>query len=196
MKQSKKESAFIQVCNEMSSSGYEKKSFVISEAKVLILGTVIALMPVVFLFVLYRMIYGLQPDFSIDYPVFIIQLLASLIAHEFLHGLGWMIGGNCKGAQIAFGISSLFPYCYCKKPLSAKQYLIGAIFPFVILGVGISILAVVFENLSILILAVMNLVLCGGDLIIVFHLRKITKGSFVIDHPYKAGFVAFEKNTV
>ena len=59
MKQSKKESAFIQVCNEMSSLGYEKKSFVISEAKVLILGTVIALMPVVFLFVLYRMIYGL-----------------------------------------------------------------------------------------------------------------------------------------
>lgn len=193
MKQSKKENAYAEVCKEMCKFGYIKKQLIIPEVKVFILGTVISLILAALLFILYRMIYGLQPDFALNYPIFIIQIVLSLVVHELLHGIGWMIGGKCKWTQIEFGISSLFPYCYCKKPLSNKQYLVGVIMPLILLGFGTTILAILFEKLSLLVLAVINMILCGGDFIIIFNLRNTTKQSLIIDHPCKAGFVFFEK---
>jgi len=193
MKKSKKEIVYKQVCEDMKRSGYTENALVIPSAKVFILGTVISLFPTALLFVLYRLVHGLQPDFALDYPIFCIQIILSLVIHELVHGIGWMIGGKCKWNEIEFGISSLFPYCYCKKPLSRKQYLIGVLMPIVLLGLGTTILALVFESLSLLVLAIINVIIAGGDLIIVVNLRKTTKLSLVMDHPYKAGFVAFEK---
>lgn len=65
--------------------------------------------------------------------------------------------------------------------------------PLILLGIGSLILALSFKSLSILVFAVINVIIAGGDLIIAFSIRKVTKRSLVIDHPYEAGFVAFQE---
>lgn len=193
MKKSKKEVAYMQLCEDMRKSGYIERDLVIPSALLFILGTLMSLIPAILLFVLYRLVHGLQPDFALDYPIFFVQIILSLVIHELVHGIGWMIGGKCRWNEMEFGISSLFPYCHCKKPLPGKQYLIGAIMPMALLGFGTTIFALLFENLSLLVFAVINVIIAGGDLLIIFNLRKTTKHSLVVDHPLKAGFIAFEK---
>lgn len=194
MKKSKseKELVHMQICQQMREDGYEKKDLVINRAKVTFLSAGVSLVLVVFAFVLYRMLHGLQPDFVLNYFTFLVQLVLSLVIHELVHGITWKISGHCKWNEIEFGLSSLFPYCHCKKPLTTKQYFIGVIMPGILMGFGSLFFALLFENMSLLLLAIINIMVASGDYLIAFSLRK-AKGALVIDHPFEAGLVAFIK---
>lgn len=122
------------------------------------------------------------------------SIIASVVIHEFLHGVAWSF--FCKGGfkSIVFGVmwKSFTPYCHCKEPLDFKSYLTGGIMPLLILGILVFIISFFTGNSLILIISLINILCAGGDTTICLLLLKYKDGLF-IDHPTDCGFVAFTK---
>lgn len=126
-----------------------------------------------------------------------ILFIGSILLHEFLHGYTWKFFCNNKWKSIKIGViwNKLTPYCHCKEPLNSKQYMIGLLMPFFILGVCMGLVAIILRNPLMLLLAVLNILSAGGDTTIAIKLFKYIKKKnvLILDHPTECGFVAFEK---
>lgn len=126
-----------------------------------------------------------------------ILFIGSILLHEFLHGYTWKFFCNNKWKSIKIGViwNKLTPYCRCKEPLNSKQYMIGLLMPFFILGVCMGLVAIILRNPLILLIAVLNILSAGGDTTIAIKLFKYIKKKnvLILDHPTECGFVAFEK---
>lgn len=181
------------MCNEMSKDNYEEKAYVFSKLKTYVAGIAIPLIITIILGKLYRFLHGNTLDFELNYAIFTILIIASIIIHELIHGLAWCLGCKQGFKSIAFGLNGLMPYCHCKEALDCTKYLVGVLMPFLILGTGLLAIAFASANMWILITAVINIFVAGGDLLIAFELRKAKKAR-IFDHPTDPGFIAFEKN--
>jgi hypothetical protein len=62
-----------------------------------------------------------------DYGIIILVILIGIIAHEFLHGLGWSYFTRNGWKSIKFGVmwEMITPYCHCEEPLKMKPYRFG-----------------------------------------------------------------------
>jgi len=191
-KQEKQED-YNQIRNEMTNAGYVERVYIIPKAKATFWGVLIGILLTALVMVLYRVIYGLQPDFQLNMPVFCIGAVVSLIIHEFIHGLAWSI--SCKNGwkSIEFSWSFIMPVCHCKETLNRAGYAVGVLMPFLILGVGITLISYVTANMTILTVAAINLIISGGDLLIAFKLFGSKKAK-IIDHPTDPGFIAYVKS--
>ncbi|MGM0216879.1 DUF3267 domain-containing protein [Enterococcus sp. AZ109] len=125
--------------------------------------------------------------------VFLLIIVVSVIIHEFLHGLGWVLAGKLEWNQINYGFTSMMPYCACKSPLKKKAYLIGAVLPLMILGLVSLLLLLVIPSTVTLLIALVNFTAAGGDLLIISKVSKEEKNAQIIDHPTKAGYVVFDQ---
>lgn len=78
--------------------------------------------------------------------IFLIMILVSMFIHEVLHGIGWFPWTKNGWQSIYLGImwEYVTPYCHCKEPLKPRQYLIGGLMPFLVLGVGMYSKLVIF----------------------------------------------------
>lgn len=124
--------------------------------------------------------------------MFIAIIAISVIIHELLHGIGWAISSKKGWNVVRFNVSAMMPSCACKTPLTKKQYLIGVLLPFIVLGIGSIIFLFVYPGtVSVLTMAV-NFIAAGGDLIIAFKVLK-EKNVLITDHPTEAGYIAFYK---
>ena len=127
------------------------------------------------------------------------SFLALLFVHELLHGLGWVKWTRKKWQSIYLGMmwDSLTPYCHCKEPLKPKHYLAGVLAPFLTVGIGRFLLALIVGNHVIFLLSVLNTLSAGGDTTIacmLFRYLKYKDNCYILDHPTKCGFVAFVKS--
>lgn len=130
--------------------------------------------------------------------LFMALFIASIFIHELLHGVGWQFFTRGKWKSIHFGVmwDSQTPYCHCKEALKPKQYLIGALMPFMVLGVGMYIAALLSGSLMLFILSVINVLCAGGDTTIAcMEFKYLKQGGmcYILDHPTDCGFVAFVK---
>lgn len=192
-KKEKTQQEFDNIRSKMFSDGYSEKSCVIPKSLATIVGVVIGVIMTTLVLLLYRAIYGMQPDFVFSTANLLVIAIPSLIVHELLHGIGWVFSCENRWRSIKISFSSLMPLCHCKEPLRRNNYLLGVVFPFLILGVGVSVVALIFGNFTILIAAAINLLITGGDIMIAFALLT-SKGGKMFDHPSEAGFVAFLKS--
>ena len=82
--------------------------------------------------------YYLKIDFSIqgNLGLLFIILILYLCLHEFLHGIGYIIGG-AKRKNISYGIclEKGILYCMSYQEISKKNILISLQMPFVVIGV-------------------------------------------------------------
>ncbi len=62
--------------------------------------------------------------------------------------------------------------------------------PFLILGLGISSLAIILGNDTVLSIGLLNILAAGGDLLIAVYLLKY-RDAVIIDHPNDIGFIAY-----
>ena len=90
--------------------------------------------------------------------------------------------------MVRFNIDAIMPSCACRVTLKKKQYLIGVLTPFVILGLGVFI----YPGTILLLTMIVNLVAAGVDLIIAFNVLK-ERDSLIVDHPKEAGYIIFYK---
>ena len=121
-------------------------------------------------------------------------LILSIPVHEFLHGITWCVLCKRKWKSIKFGImwDSLTPYCHCKEPLSYGSYMLGCLMPFFLLGIGVTCVGIIYHNLLILLIGILNILSAGGDTTIAYMSIKYRK-CIIIDHPTECGFIAFCK---
>ncbi len=126
--------------------------------------------------------------FFVEY--FIPVIIAGVIIHEILHGIGWSLylHNGFKSIKFGFNWKFLSPYCHCREPLKVWQYIVGAALPLIILGILPAFIGILLGNSSILFFGVIFTWVAGGDIISLLMLSKLDKDIYIYDHPDKLGF--------
>ena len=179
---------------DMLSQSYEEINCTISVVKANIFAILVTLPFIIPLFLLHISLRE-ETVFSVDLismSIFFAAIFISIPVHEAIHG--FTFAAFCKNGlkSIQYGIlwNSLTPYCHCSEPLKFKHYITGGLMPFIILGLGITSLAIILGNSFLLLLGLLNILAAGGDLLIAVYLLKY-RDAVIIDHPTDLGFTAY-----
>lgn len=184
------------ITSELEQQGYRCENATISILKANLMVFATSVPVCVFFAVIYALANGGYSRLSEanGWALFPILVLLSIPVHELLHGLGWL--PSCKNGwkSIRFGMmwSSLTPYCNCKEPMGVKNYYLGLLMPFTVLGLLPSAAAIPAGSMTMLAFGLMNILFAGGDLTIALVIRKyIGKQAVLLDHPSECGSLAF-----
>jgi hypothetical protein len=129
-------------------------------------------------------------DVSAGTGLLVVAILAVLlIAHEFLHALGWMWAGRFGWDQISFGFDrkTFNPYTHVHTPMTARAYRIGAILPGAVTGVIPVLAGWITGSGPLTLIGVFMAIGAVGDLIILWIIRRVPGDALVLDHPTHAG---------
>lgn len=181
----------------LEEEGYKAHEKTISVLKANIMAFVYAGPLAYFLMIVFRMVYKSRNNEDGLSGLFLLLglLLVSVYVHELLHGVGWskFCKNGWKSIHIGIMWKLLTPYCYCAEALSFRQYVFGGMLPFMVLGIGGTIIAFITGSNLIMNLAAINIFAAGGDITIMFSLLKHKKNK-IIDHPTECGFWAFSND--
>jgi hypothetical protein len=122
-------------------------------------------------------------------PVVIALLAASILAHESLHALGFLLFGGVPRSSVRLGFQrrTLTPFASCQAPVTAGAYRKAALLPAAVLGIVPSIIGAVTGSAALTLWGWVMLGLAGGDLAAVWAIRRVPGGSRVLDHPSRVG---------
>lgn len=181
-----------------SGNDYNTKDVTMTSTQVMIKGVLCSLIFVLILGFSYRFFLtdrAVQMDISgIRFPIlFLIIIIIVTVIHELLHGIGWVIMSKKGWDIIKFNINAMMPSCTCKVVLEKKQYLIGTLTPFIVLGISSIIFLIVYPSTISLLTMFVVFVGTGGDLAIALNIIKEKNGTLISDHPTKAGYIAYNK---
>ena len=103
-----------------------------------------------------------------------IFMLPYFALHEVLHSIGYVLNGAdfkyiTYGAHLEKGVFC----CLCKQNVSKRCILISLLFPFFFIGVVTYIIGIVFNIPILILLSIMNIAGCSGDLIMFYSLSKL-----------------------
>ena len=197
MKVKKDNEIFNKVQADLKASGYREKDVTISSGKAMVLGVVYALPFIIIVGLLYRFIlieraYLLKISGLSFYIMLGAIIVASVVIHELLHGIGWAISSGKGWKVVRFNINAMMPSCACKTALKKKAYLIGVLAPFVVLGLGSILFVFIYPSTISLLTMMVNFTAAGADVLIAVNLLK-EKDVLIADHPTEAGYMAFYK---
>jgi hypothetical protein len=124
----------------------------------------------------------------------ILILVGGIILHELLHAAAWAHYGQKPLSCITFGIhwATLTPYAHCRETLTVEAYRIGAVVPAILLGIIPSALAIFYGVGWLLFPGIIFTAAAGGDMLILWLLRKESAAGLVLDHPTRAGCLVFD----
>lgn len=173
---------------------YPGSDLSMSVGKVHLIALALAPAMVVPILAPYWMIWGFPHTLSASTdlpaaPFLILLLLASIVFHEGLHGLGFVLFGRVPWSQIKFGVywRYLAPYASCKVPVTASAYRFGVTLPGLMLGVVPSVAAITTGHWGLLLYGLVMTGASVGDLAILLVTRTLSPDRLVLDHPRRAG---------
>ena len=184
---------------EFEQQGYKQENVTTSAGKANTLGILIGgLVSLPFAIAFHFMVgynnHDVIPLYLILFPV---ALMAAIIIHELLHGLGWSFFAKDRFKSIAFGVvwSALMPYCTCKDALRKGGYIVGLLMPLVVLGIIPAVVSCFIGGFYLNCFAIFMIISAGGDLLVMWLiLRTRFEGDvYFVDHPTQIGLVAFVK---
>lgn len=195
MKSEKRQTVFNMLRTQYISEGYISKEYTLSIFKANLISFVITLPIIIICCAIYLNVHNLSEVYIKwkDLIFIIFLMIAFFFIHELIHGITWKY--FCKDKKnISYGImlKQLTPYCCCSEALNFNGYILGILMPFIIIGMGGFIIALILSNDMLLILSLLNITTASGDLTIALMLLN-HRNSIIIDHPTKCGFVAFNK---
>ncbi len=199
----KRKEIFEEKVRELAKQGYERKDLTVSVVQANVMAIVMMLPAVILFSWIYFMINNQNISLAWDLKTSIISLtllVVLTVVHEGIHGIVWGIFAEEHFRSIEFGViwKMLTPYCTYKAELKKKQYVLGAIMPTIIVGIFPGIIAIIFSNSLLFLIALIMIIGGGGDAFIVLKLllhKENGKDIIYIDHPYECGLVAFEGMT-
>jgi hypothetical protein len=171
-----------------------EKDLSISYAKATILGIFLPL-PIALLF-LWLYLYFWGPGLIIVAMrsgwfllILLLFIIIGSILHEAIHGFTWTYLGNKPFRSIRYGIhwKSLSPYAHCPEPIDIHAYRIGGLMPCLIEGLIPSLMAIIIGSGWLLFFGLIFTMGAGGDLVILWTIRKVDSGILVRDHPSRVG---------
>lgn len=127
-------------------------------------------------------------------PNIILPALLLVVAHEFIHAIGWKYAGGLTFRDFKIGLmwKTLSPYCHATKPMSIRAYRFGAILPCITLGIIPVATATLIGNGYIAILGGILTAGAVGDIYVLWLLRHIPATKYVIDHPTRVGCIVLD----
>lgn len=119
---------------------------------------------------------------------FLAWLVASVVAHEALHALGFLLGG-APASTVRLGIHprALTPFASCSQPVSPSVYRMAAVLPAVVLGVAPMLLAWISGVGWLAVYAFGMLAAAAGDLTVLWLVRGLPRDARVLDNADRAG---------
>lgn len=176
-------------------SAYERTTdYAISLTRANLLGIPLFLVLLALSFVPFGLIWGwnvfVLAVLRASKPLVWLPLLAfGVVAHEFLHGLGWMFFGKKGWESIRFGFhwKTVTPYAHCTVPLTVSAYRAGAALPGILLGILPVVAGLSMGDGIITLFGGFFLAAAAGDALSLWIMRSIPQGATVVDHPTKAG---------
>lgn len=126
----------------------------------------------------------------------ILGFIFLIVLHELIHGLSWqwLSGSSSKDIQYGFQWKTLTPYAHLKKPIDILPYRWGAALPGILTGLLPIFIGLVIGSGAWLIVGLMMTAAAGGDMMILWLLRKDKHPALVEDHPSEAGcYILVEK---
>lgn len=126
-----------------------------------------------------------------------LAILAGIILHELLHGLGWVFFTRNKFRSLRFGfmVREMAPYAHCVEALPVFGYRIGILLPAIVLGVVPALIGIINGSFSSLCYGMLFTWAASGDLIMFWTIRKLKPGTMVMDHPEKLGCIILDNNS-
>ena len=127
--------------------------------------------------------------------VWIPALIFGIVAHELIHGLAWAAAGKLPLRAIRFGMSwkALSPHAQCTVPLPVSAYRRGAAAPGLVLGLVPAIAGSLLGEGGVAAFGWLMTLGAGGDIVVLWLLRKLPGHVRVEDHPTRAGCVAVKE---
>ena len=125
--------------------------------------------------------------------LFIVILFAGIAVHELIHGLVFAHYAAHGWKSISFGANwkSCVFFCHCDEPMKKRQYVVGGLAPFVILGILPLIAGLLFRDVEVTVLAISLTIAAAGDLLVVWKLRPYPADTLVLDHPSEPGCILY-----
>lgn len=111
----------------------------------------------------------------------------SVVAHEGLHAVGWLIFAGVPRSEIEFGIRQLTPYAHTSATVEAGPYRIGIALPALLLGALPAIVSWLTGSGVLMVYGALMLVAAAGDILVLWLLRDVPASRLVQDHPTRAG---------
>lgn len=183
---------FENTCESLQAQGYTARDRTLSGAGgSAMLATVL---PVSALFVaLYAILARSVASVWQGWVMLAAGIVCSVPVHELLHALGWAaVNRSLRCVRLGFDRRTCTPYCACSAPMQRGKYLVGVLFPWLLLGIVPAALSVALKNICLLIFALVNVVFAGADTAVA--LRATTcRANLLLDHYERAGFYAFSK---
>ena len=186
---------------KLEKDGFESHYLTVTAEKANVMAIVTTLpfiIPVVALFFICGNSFHTLDYGFLGFIIFLAVLFASLVVHEWIHGITYAIFAKNHFKDIEFGIvwKMLTPYCTCSSPLKKYQYFLALIMPGLVLGLIPSIIAIINGSVALLGYGVVMIMGAGGDLLILYLiLKNASKKKDVLyhDHPTDVGVVMFDK---
>lgn len=172
--------------------GYRDISVAIDDIarSVLWLALALLILPVVAFFIVHsRDQWNETVSASALLIVVIPGMLVSIVLHEGLHALGWMLFGRVSPRAISFGFdrASLSPYAHVEVPMRATPYRIGAVLPLIVLGVLPFVWGMSAANGLAVMYGALMISAAVGDIFVLWVIRSVQSDAMVLDHPSRAG---------
>lgn len=178
--------------------GYKEKEVTLTSKQATVQGICFALPFLICVFGIYRIFLIDNADLlelgTLSLNITLVVIMAvTVVVHELLHGIGWMIASKKGWNTIHFNINFIMPTCSCHSILSKKQYLFGILMPLFVLGTMSVIFLIVYPGTISLLTAVISLFLPGADLVIAWNVLHESKDACISDHPTEAGYISYTK---
>ncbi len=125
-------------------------------------------------------------------------LLAAIVVHELLHGLGWKFFGGLSWSAIKFGFhwKALMPYAHARVPMTARAYRWGGALPGLVTGVLPVLIALALGQPVLLLLGGFLLMAAVGDMPILWAIRQVPAAAKVLDHPSLPGCLVLKEGNL
>jgi putative zincin peptidase len=129
-------------------------------------------------------VYGL-----LDARVLLLAVLPGIAAHELIHAVAWALAARRPLRAIEVGVRwrSLAPYAHPREPMPARAYRVGAVMPLLLLGVAPSLAAIAAGAPRLMAWGLFFVFTAGGDMIVLWLIRRVAAGTLVEDHPTRVG---------
>lgn len=130
----------------------------------------------------------------VDLAVFLPWIAAGTIAHEALHGLGWVWAGGKSFRSVKFGFhwKTVTPFAHFTEPIAARAYRAGIALPGIALGVAPAAAGYVLGDPSFVLFGGIFFGAAAGDAMSLWATRAIPAETPVLDHPTRVGCIVHQ----
>lgn len=119
----------------------------------------------------------------------LLVILAGILSHELLHGLGWILASRKGWEAVSFGfqLKTLTPYAHIDGKLTVRAYRVGTAFPLLALGLLPWVAALLLGNPYLNLFGLVFTMISAGDLMALWLIRRAKGDQIVQDHPSRVG---------